>query len=60
MKVGDVIRFKPTGIIGTIVGIKHGHAWADVEVIHSVENVSSPTVFSMVELSRVAEVISAS
>ena len=62
MKVGDMIRFKPTGIIGTIIEIRpmaaDTDAWIDVKVLHNAEKVQNPTFFSMFELSRVAEVIS--
>ncbi len=61
MKLGDIIRFKKTGVVGTIVEVfGSGNGVAKV-MAHNVEKViPNPNVFSTSHLEKVAEIISPS
>ena len=65
MKLGDIVRFKKTGVVGTIVGVFGMYDGDDdgaVKVLaHNVENViPNPSVFSTSHLKKVAHIISPS
>ena len=65
MKVGDIVRFKKTGVVGTVVevfGLYDDDDDGAVRVLaHNVEKViPNPSVFSVSNLKRVADVISPS
>ena len=64
MKLGDLIRFKRTGVIGTIVEVlplrwKTDSGWVKVLSLN-IKSAVNPSVFATLHLARVAEVISAS
>ena len=59
MKVGDVIKFKATGVHGTIVSAQWiDPEWTEVKILHNVPNIQNPTGFSLSHLMQHAEVIS--
>ena len=63
MKVGDLIRFKKTGIFGTVVEVLPLRWKADsgsVKVLaHNIKDaIPNPSVFGIESLMQVAEVIS--
>ncbi len=58
MKVGDLIRFKKSARVATIVSIEKGPHWTEVKLLHNVENISNPTGLTMKHLLESAEVIS--
>ena len=64
MKVGDLVRFKKTGVVGTIteeVGLYDGDSLGAVRVfVHGVDfpGMQNPTMFRVGHLEKVAEVIS--
>ena len=61
MKVGDVIKFKATDVLGTIVSVWPVTSdWTEVKVLHNLPNVQNPTGFSLDYLRECAEVISES
>ena len=66
MKVGDVIKFKATGVIGTIteiVGLYDGDHRGAVKVLaHGIDmrGIENPTFFRRAHLKKVAYVISTS
>ena len=65
MKLGDIIRFKKTGVVGTIVevfGLYDDHDDGAMWVMaHNVEKViPNPNVFSTSHLEKVADIISPS
>ena len=61
MKVGDVIKFKATDVLGTIVSVwPVDPDWTEVKVLHNVPNVPNPTGFSLSHLMESAEIISIS
>ena len=60
MKVGDLIRFKKTGNVGTIVGKIKGSHYTMVDVLHNVKNVQNPSGFTLGELRKTAEIINES
>jgi len=60
VKVGDLVKFKKTGALGTIVSVVTGTYWTEVKVLHNVEGIPNPTGFTMVNLLESAEVISES
>ena len=60
MKVGDLVRFTATNVIGTIVEVDDRGHWTEVKIFHSVEGVPNPTGFSMKHLKESAEVINES
>jgi DNA-binding transcriptional MocR family regulator len=61
MKVGDVIRFKATDVIGTIVSVwPRSLDWTEVKVLHNAPNIQNPTGFSLSHLIEHAEIISIS
>ena len=66
MKVGDLIRFKSTGVIGTIteiVGLYDGdHRGAAKVLAHGIDmtGIENPTIFRTSHLEKVAEIISIS
>ena len=61
MKRGDVIKFKATGVIGTILSVwPVDPEWTEVKVFHNVPNIQNPTGFSLSHLIEHAEVISES
>ena len=66
MKVGDVIKFKATGVIGTItemVGLYDGDHRGAVKVLaHGIDmtGLENPTIFRTAHLQTVAIVISPS
>ena len=66
MKVGDIIRFKSTGVIGTIteiVGLYDGDHRGAVKVLaHGIDmmGIENPTIFRAAHLQTVADVISTS
>ena len=66
MKVGDLIRFKSTGVIGTIteiVGLYDGDHRGAAKVLVSGINmtgIENPTIFRTSHLEKVAEIISIS
>jgi hypothetical protein len=61
MKAGDVIQFKATGVLGTIVSVwPVDPEWTEVKVLHNVPNIQNPTGFSLSHLIEHAEVISES
>ena len=65
MKVGDLVRFKKTGIFGTVVEVLPLRWKADsgsVKVLaHNIKDaIPNPSVFSTRNLEKVAEIISPS
>jgi hypothetical protein len=58
MKPGDLIRFKKSDKVGTIVSVKVGEHWTEVKVLHGVEGIPNPTGFTLRNLLETAEVIS--
>ncbi len=61
MKAGDVIRFRATGTLGTIVSVwPVDPEWTEVKVLHTVPNIQNPTGFSLDFLLKHAKIISAS
>ena len=61
MKVGDVIRFKATDVIGTIVSVwPVTPDWTEVKVLHNLPGVQNPTGFSLDYLVECSEVVSTS
>ena len=60
MKVGDLVKFKKNGKVGTIVSVVTGTYWTEVQVLHTVEGVPNPAGFTMASLLDSAEVISES
>ena len=59
MKVGDLIRFKKTGLIGTVISVwSVDPEWTEVKILHNVANIQNPTGFSLSHLIQHAEVIS--
>jgi hypothetical protein len=61
MKAGDVIKFKATGVLGTVVSVQWiDPEWTEVKVFHNVPNIQNPTGFSLSHLMKHADVISAS
>ena len=61
MKAGDVIKFKATGVIGTVINVwPVDPAWTEVKVLHNCPNVPNPTGFSLSHLMQHAEIISTS
>ena len=61
MKVGDVIKFKATDVLGTIVSVwPVTPDWTEVKVFHNVPNIQNPTGFSLNHLMKHAEIISIS
>jgi hypothetical protein len=61
MKVGDVIKFKATDVLGTIVSVVSACPdWTEVKVLHNLPNVQNPTGFSLDYLIECAEIMSAS
>jgi len=61
MKVGDVIKFKATDVLGTILSVwPVTPDWTEVKVLHSAPNIQNPTGFSLSHLMEHAEVISES
>jgi hypothetical protein len=61
MKVGDVIKFKATGVLGTIVTVwPVTPDWTEVKVLHNLPNIQNPTGFSLDYLVECAEIISTS
>ena len=61
MKAGDVIKFKATGVLGTIVSVcPVDPDWPEVKVLHNVPNIQNPTGFSLDHLMKHAEIISIS
>jgi len=59
MKVGDIIQFKATGVIGIIINIWQVNAeFTDVKVFHNVPNIQNPTGFSLAHLEEVAAIVS--
>ena len=58
MKVGDLIRFKKTGVLGTVISVVTGEYWVEVKVLHNCESVANPTGFAMVSLLESTEVLS--
>ncbi len=61
MKVGDVIRFKATDVLGTIVSVwPVTPDWTEVKVLHNLPNVQNPTGFSLDYLIECSEIISIS
>jgi len=65
MKLGDIVRFKKTGIVGTVVevfGLYDGDDDGAVRVLaHNIEKViPNPSVFTTSHLEKVAAIISPS
>ena len=61
MKVGDVIKFKATGVLATVIKIQQvASDWTEVKVFHNAPNIQNPTGFSLDHLMDHAEVISES
>jgi len=66
MKLGDIVRFKKTGVVGTVVevfGLYDDDDDGAVKVLaHNVENFiyNNPSVFSTSHLKKVADIISPS
>jgi hypothetical protein len=61
MKAGDVIKFKATGIIATILSVwPVDPGWTEVKILHNVPNIQNPTGFSLSHLMQHADVISTS
>ena len=61
MKAGDVIKFKATGVLGTIVSVwRVDPDWTEVKVLHNAPNIQNPTGFSLSHLMRHAQIISIS
>ena len=61
MKVGDVIKFKTTGVLGIILSVwPVDPDWTEVKVSHNVPDIQNPTGFSLDHLMDHAEVISES
>ena len=65
MKLGDLIRFKKTGVVGTITeicGLHDGDSDGAVKVlVHNVKDViPNPSIFSVTHLKTVADIISPS
>ena len=61
MQVGNVIQFKATGVLGTIVSVwPVDPEWTEVKVLHNVPNIQNPTGFSLDHLMKHAEIISIS
>jgi len=61
MKPGDVIKFKATSVIGTVVSVwPVDPLWTEVKVLHNAPNIQNPTGFSLSHLMQHAEVISTS
>ena len=61
MKVGDVIKFKATDVLGTIVSVwPVDPDWTEVKVLHNVPNIQNPTGFSLDYLVECSEIISIS
>jgi hypothetical protein len=61
MKVGDVIKFKATGVLATVIKIQQvASDWTEVKVFHNAPNIQNPTGFSLDYLRECAEVISES
>ena len=61
MKVGDVIKFKATDVLGTIVAVwPVTPDWTEVKVLHNLPNVQNPTGFSLDYLVECSEIISIS
>ncbi len=64
MKVGDIIRFKSTGVIGTIteiVGLYDGDHRGAAKVLvfgNNIAGIENPTIFRTAHLQTVADVIS--
>ncbi len=61
MKPGDLIKFKATSVIGTVVSVwLVDPEWTEVKVLHNCPNVPNPTGFSLSHLIQHADVISTS
>ena len=61
MKAGDLIKFKATDVLGTIVSVwPVTPDWTEVKVLHNLPNVQNPTGFSLDYLVECAEIISIS
>jgi hypothetical protein len=61
MKVGDVIKFKATDVLGTILSVWPVNPdWTEVKVLHNLPNVQNPTGFSLDYLIECSEIISIS
>ena len=61
MKAGDVIKFKATGVLGTVVSVQWiDPEWTEVKVFHTAPNIQNPTGFSLDHLMKHADVISTS
>ena len=63
MQVGDLIRFRQTGLVGTVVALGHGRpegSLISVLVFKCPGNIANPSQFRLPYLQAHAEVISAS
>lgn len=60
MRVGNLVRFKKTGIVGTIISLKRVSFYAVVEVLHNAPGIPNPTSFTLSNLKKTAEVINES
>ena len=60
MKPGDLVRFKKSGNVGTIVSVKKDTGFYEVKVLHCIEGVPNPAGFTLRNLLETAEVISES
>ena len=59
--MGDVIKFKATDVLGTIVAVWPVTSdWTEVKVLHNLPNVQNPTGFSLDYLIECSEIISIS
>ena len=59
--MGDVIKFKATDVLGTIVSVwPVTPDWTEVKVLHNLPNIQNPTGFSLDYLVECSEIISIS
>jgi hypothetical protein len=63
MKLGDIVRFKKTGVVGTIVEVLPHTLPQHERVVqvfaHNIEKViPNPSIFSVSHLQKVADIIS--
>ena len=57
MKVGDLVRFKRTGLLGAIISIDKGPHYTSVEVLHGVDAIPNPACFTLGNLRKVSEAL---
>ena len=65
MKLGDIVRFKKTGILGTIVDVRPRSDPQHERVVqvfaHNIKDaIPNPSIFSVTHLKTVADIISPS